>query len=142
MSLENTTMIEWQCQKAVLEFFRCLDESDYPGLLARLHPDAIWSRQGTDLKGAQQVMEAMNERSATLRIHHLLMNIRVHCPSDGASANLFGYLVVFRHDDGAAITGAAPLKGVSTISTCTAELRPVEGTWKIYRMANERSFAA
>ena len=142
MGADNTIQIEWQCQKAVMEFFRCLDTNDYPGLLARMHPEGIWSRQGKDLQGEKQVMEAMKERSPTLRIHHLLMNVRVDCAPDQRSASLFGYLVVFRHDDGAPIKGAAPLKGVSTISTCTAELRPSGDAWTIYRMANDRTFAS
>lgn len=140
MELEQKSLAEWQCQRTVLGFFRCLDESNYPALLAKMHPDGSWLRLGQELKGEKQIMEVLGGRSKALRIHHMLNNILVDISADGRRADLFGYLVVYRHDDGARHEGGAPLKGVSSISICSAELRESDGEWKIHRMVNKRSF--
>lgn len=138
----NSGVVEWKCQKAIVAFFRCLDESNYSGLLARMHPDGVWLRQGKQLMGEQQIMEAMHARSGTLRIHHILTNVLVDVDSESERASLFGYLLVFRHDDGEKHIGPAPLKGPTSINTCNAELRPIAGDWRIIRMENSPTFVA
>ena len=138
----NSSVIEWRCQQATLAFFKCLDERDYPGLLARMHPEGAWLRQGKQLKGERQIMEAMNARSETMRIHHILTNVLVNVESESGRASLFAYLLVFRHDIGEKLVGPAPLKGPSAIHTCNAELRASEGDWPIFRLENRPTFLA
>lgn len=138
----NGSAIEWKCQKAVTAFFRCLDQSDYSGLLARMHPDGVWLRQGKQLKGEEQIMEAMRARSETLRVHHILTNALVDVDGDPERANLVGYLLLFRHDDGKKHAGPVPLKGPASINACNVELRPIAGDWRIYRMENSPTLMA
>ena len=138
----NSSVVEWKCQKAIVAFFRCLDERNYPGLLARMHPDGVWLRQGKQLKGEQQIMQAMNARPETMRIHHILTNLLVNVGSESERASLFAYLLVFRHDDGEKHIGPAPLKGPSAIHACNAELRPAAGDWRIFRLENSPTFLA
>jgi len=133
---ENSGLVEWKCQKAIVAFFRCLDECNYPGLLARMHPEGVWLRQGKQLKGERQIMEAMHARSETLRVCHILTNVTVDVHSESGRASLFGYLLVFRHDDGKKHKGPAPLGGPSSINACNAEFRPIDGDWRIFRIEN------
>ena len=142
MDAVNCSVIESKCQKAILAFFRCLDERDYAGLIARMHPEGVWLRQGKQLRGEQQILQAMNARSETMRIHHILTNVLVDVSSDSERASLFAYLLVFRHDDGEKHTGPAPLKGPAAIHTCNAELRPAAGDWRIFRLENSPTFLA
>lgn len=142
MDLANGDVIEWKCQKAIVAFYRCFDERDYSGLLARIHPDGVWLRQGKELKGERQIMEAMHARSKTLRIHHLLSNVLVEVDRESERAKLFAYLLTYRHDDGEPRIGPAPLKGPWGIYVCNAEPRPVAGDWRIYRLKNTPTFEA
>ena len=105
----NSGEVEWKCQKAIMTFFRCLDERNFPGLLARMHRDGVWLRQGKQLKGEQQIMEAMHARSKTMHVYHVLTNILVDVGSECERASLSAYLLVFRHDDGEKHVGSAPL---------------------------------
>ena len=136
MNPVDSGVVEWKCQKAIVAFFRCLDQCDYPGLLARMHPEGVWLRQGKQLKGERQIMEAMHARSETLRVHHILTNVLVEVDSESERATLVGYLLLFRHDDGQKHAGPVPLKGPSSINACNVELRPLDGDWRIFRMEN------
>ncbi|MBI2317891.1 MAG: nuclear transport factor 2 family protein [Betaproteobacteria bacterium] len=142
MDAADGAVLEWQCQKAVMAFFRCLDERDNAGLLARMHPEGVWLRQGKQLKGEEQILEALRARSETMRIHHVLTNVLVDVDIGSGRASLSGYLLVFRHDGGEKLVGPAPLKGPSAIHACNAELRHLAGDWRIFRLENSATFLA
>ncbi len=132
---------EWQCQKLLFGFFRCLDENDYDGILARMHPEGTWLRLEVLLRGKAEILAAMKARSKTLYIHHIITNMQVSVSADQSSAESFAYLTVYRHNDGKPYDGPVPLRGPWNINRSVVEFRKVDGNWLIYRMANRLSFA-
>jgi hypothetical protein len=129
------------CRNQVMGFFRDLDENDYEGLTARMAPDGVWHRQGKVLAGREAVRQALAQRSATMRIHHLITNLLADTVDDTRCV-MRGYMLVVRHDAGKPLAGPAPLSGIENIRTTHVELTRRDGTWLVARMRNdEPSFA-
>jgi hypothetical protein len=119
--------------QTVIRFFRCLDERDYRGMAALLAPDGVWSRQGQELRGESDLLAAMERRSASLRVHHLLSNLLTETMGEDR-ANVTAYMLVVRHDGGAA---PAPLEGIASIRTLRARLRRAPTGWLIERLGGD-----
>ncbi|AMG37028.1 nuclear transport factor 2 family protein [Achromobacter xylosoxidans] len=124
------------CHNQVMAFFRDLDENRYDDLVRRLAPDGVWLRQGQTLAGRDAVLAALARRSPTQRIHHLICNLAAHAWSADRCA-IRAYMLVVRHDSGAALSGPAPLTGIDTIRTTHIELARHDDAWLITRMAND-----
>lgn len=123
-----------------MRFFRFLDDRDYEGLTSMLAEESEWHRQGKVLRGKQATLAALQARSPTMRIHHLLTNVLTHSAGDG-EITVSAYMSVVRHEPGAAMTGASPLKGIESIRTIRARLRDTPQGWRIVHMgADEISF--
>jgi ketosteroid isomerase-like protein len=126
----------------VTRFYRHLDDRDYEEITALMAPDGVWHRQGSKLSSKAQILEAMNKRSSTLVIHHLLSNMFADLVADG-TAQVTGYMLVVRYDSGTPMTGPAPLSGVDNIRTIRAMLVPTAKGWRIQSMISDPiSFAA
>ena len=126
----------------VTKLYRRLDDRDYKGIAALFAPDGVWYRQGAALSNEAQILEAMGKRSPTLLIHHLLSNMFADIAADG-SAQVTGYMLVVRHDNGSPIPGPAPYSGVENIRTIRAKLVPAEHGWRIQSADSDPiSFAA
>jgi hypothetical protein len=129
------------CRNQVMAFFRDLDEGSYDTLVARLAPDAVWHRQGKVLTGRDQARTALQQRSPTRRINHLITNLVADDFSD-TRCLMRGYMLVISHDSGAPLSGPAPLTGIENIRTTQIELTRGAGNWLIARMSNsDLSFA-
>lgn len=132
---------QFQCQDVALRFYRHLDERRYGEMAALMHPDGIWSRQGTDIDRSGLSAALTKGRSASLMTHHLLTNLVV-TQAGSESMAAVGYLVVFRHDDGDAPRIPVPLSGASGISDWKCEFRPTADGWRIFRLQSRPTFKA
>ena len=112
------------CQQLLHHFFYCLDESDYDGLLALFEPDGVWHRQGVALRGHEAMREAMQSRSATQRIRHVLSNVLVHS-HDNHATEVGGYMVVYRFDNGEPQHGVVTIDAASQVYSVRATIRIV-----------------
>ena len=130
------------CHNQVMALYRDLDENQYDSLAARFAPEGIWHRQGKILQGRDAILAALQGRSKTQRIHHLMVNLF----ADRAEADrceMRAYMLVVRHDDGQPIQGAAPLSGIENIRTTYIDLARIEGAWLVTQMRNsDLTFAA
>ncbi len=142
MTIANKMEAEWQCSKATLAFFRYLDERKYDDLVALTTPDCLWIRNGEELKGPEQIRTALDARSPTMHIHHIITNLEVEA-ADDESVAMRAYLLSYRHDDGRPLTGPAPLDKPRAIFISHGVLRPVDGRWKLSYLTNgQPSFLA
>jgi len=130
------------CHNQIMGLFRDLDENRYESLAARFAPAGVWHRQGKVLQGRDAIVQALELRSRTQRIHHLITNLA----ADVVEADrcvMRGYMSVVRHDSGVPLTGPAPLSGIENIRTTHVELAKTDGRWLVVKMGNdEPSFAA
>ncbi len=94
----------------VHEFFYDLDEMRYDALLGLMREDARWHRQGKTLQGHPQILAALEERSRTQRIRHLVTNAFVET-SDDSQAVMLAYLIAYRFDDGTLRKPPLPISG-------------------------------
>jgi ketosteroid isomerase-like protein len=128
--------------QTVTRFFRALDDRDYGTLAALLADDGEWHRQGAVLRNEADILAAMEKRSSTMRIHHLLSNLFAE-PRGDNEAEVTGYMLVVRHDAKVEPTGPSPLSGIENIRTTRAHLRQTSEGWRIVRLAGDPpSFAA
>ncbi len=137
------------CENQVLLFFRHLDEHEYDALAALLAPDALWYRQGKILQGPAQVLDALKQRSPTMKIAHVITNlafvergakdddIRDNDNRNDTDCTIRGYMLVVRHEPGGPLAGPAPLKGIESIRSVHVKLRKIEGQWTITEMSAE-----
>lgn len=124
------------CENQVMLFFRHLDDRQYDALAALIAPHGVWRRQGKLLTGPEQARAALANRSATMRIAHLITNLACE-QLDAERCAMRGYMLVVRHDPGAAVTGPLPLKGVESIRDLQVQLVCHEGKWLISELSVE-----
>lgn len=125
-----------QCENQVMLFFRHLDERHYDALAALLAPDAVWHRQGKVLKGPAEVHAALKQRSATMKIAHIITNLAFdeyepeHC-------TMRAYMLVVRHEPGKELCGPSPLKGIESIRNTHVKMKRVADRWLITELNGE-----
>ena len=130
------------CTNQVMSFYRHLDERDYGALTALLAADATWYRQGKVLRGPGETLAALQQRSPTMHIAHLITNL-VADRFDTDLCVMRGYMLVVRHDSGQAPSRPAPLTGIESIRTVHIQLVRNGGQWLISHMRNDDiAFAA
>ena len=130
------------CRNQLMSFYRYLDLRDYDSLTELLSESVRWERQGKLLSGKSAVRHALDQRSATMRIHHLLTNVAALDIAD-TYCTLSAYMLVVRHDDGRVSSQAAPLTGIESIRMTYADLVLHDKTWLIERLhSDEITFLA
>lgn len=82
------------------QFFWYLDEFRYQDLVATMEPEARWHRQGKVLTGHQEILAALELRSRTQKIRHVMTNLQISSLSADEAATI-GYMTAYKHDDGA-----------------------------------------
>lgn len=125
-----------QCENQVVLFFRHLDERQYDPLVALLAPDAIWHRQGKMLKGPSAVKAALMQRSATMKIAHIITNLAFD-EYETRRCAMRGYMLVIRHEPGVEICKPSPLTGIESVRNMHVKMRRDEDQWLITELNGE-----
>ena len=110
--------------------FYCLDERDYDSLVAAFADDGVWNRQGERLQGHAAVRRALDARSPTQRIRHVISNTFV-AEVEGDEATVVAYMTAYRHDDGTPSAAPPRIAGPLRISKVAARFRRVGDDWLI-----------
>jgi hypothetical protein len=124
-------------------FFWCLDEFRYEELVSLMEPEATWHRQGKVLRGHAQVLAALSERPATMRIRHVITNLFVADATDD-TADIVAYMTAYRHDDGTDRPMPRTIPGPFRVLLVKGKFRRTGGQWLIAELAatNEFEFAS
>lgn len=125
-----------QCENQVMLFFRHLDERHYDALAALLAPHAVWHRQGKVLKGPAEVHAALMQRSATMKIAHIITNLAFD-ESEPESCRMRAYMLVVRHEPSGEFSGPSPLKGIESIRNMHVKMTRVADQWLITELNGE-----
>ena len=130
-------------EQTILAMFDHLDERRYDELLALMTPQAVWHRQGKRLRGHAQILAALNERSGTQRIRHLVTNLLQRSVSDD-NASFSHYMTALRFDDGQSHAGPVTIRQPFRMSLVTTQLVRTAAGWRVTEQAivTEFEFAA
>lgn len=88
-----------QLTQCLYAFFSHLDERRFDALTAMFLPEGRWLRQGRWLEGRAAILEAMHARPASMRVRHLLANVRV-LPAGAQDMRVDAYLTAYRQLEG------------------------------------------
>lgn len=125
-----------ECEQAVISFFNCLDDRKFDQMVSRFSPDARWIRAtGAILEGRTAVLNAMNERPATVQSRHLVSNFEFEF-LDGQTARSRCCVTVYRIDGEASDSDPLP-----TVYTFNNEFKLRNGEWKIELHHGRRAFS-
>ncbi len=125
-----------QCENQVMLFFRHLDERHYDALAALLAPDAVWHRQGKVLKGPAEVHAALKQRSATMKIAHIITNLAFD-EYEPECCKMRAYMLVVRHEASGELGGPSPLKGIESIRNMHVKMKRDADRWLITELNGE-----
>jgi hypothetical protein len=131
--------IAWDCADIINRFFTRLDERDYAGMQELVSPDLSWLRQGKLLRGRDDLMRALQARSPTYVIRHIVSNAVFDAQSVDRAEGGF-YLTVVRYDDGRPVEGPAPLAGIALVSVYKARFALLAEGWRIAALSSTVAF--
>jgi hypothetical protein len=139
MTAAEIRAAQWDCQEAMVTFYRSLDERKFDRLLSVMDPEGVWDREGTLLESEADIRAAMAVRSKTMVIFQGLGSFQVTV-RDGQSAVLFAYMVCFGSDTGQAPVFPIPIKAPRSVYICRGEFRRRDDRWLILRNWTEGPF--
>ncbi|MGE0799162.1 MAG: nuclear transport factor 2 family protein [Lautropia sp.] len=120
-------------------FYWCLDEFRYQELVSLMEPEAVWHRQGKVLRGHAQVLAALAERPATMRIRHVITNVFV-ADAGPDTADVVAYMTAYRHDDGSDRPLPRSIPGPFRVLLVKMRFRRRDGQWLIAEQAATSEF--
>ena len=135
MSIDRRLLPAAQAELTQLlnQFFYCLDEFQYETLIALMEQDALWHRQGKIQRGAAESLAALEQRSRTQQIRHVITNIQVTELST-SEARSVAYMTVYKHDDGVMAPGPRNIQGTSGFLLVSTHFRRHGDRWLVAEM--------
>ncbi len=124
--------------EALHRFYYYLDERRYEDMAAMMAPDGVWFRQGTELRGPAEVLQALRLRAADSSVRHVMANGFADVDAQG-EASVQIYQTVYKGDAALGEVPVAP--GPDSMSAVSARLRLGEGgLWQIVSLRSSRKF--
>jgi hypothetical protein len=109
-------------------FFWYLDEFRYEELVALMHEDATWHRQGKVLGGRAQILAALAERPRTQRIRHVVTNGFID-RIEGDTAHYIAYMIGYRADEGVVKPAPQTIDGPLRMLLIKSRFERRDGRW-------------
>lgn len=115
----------------VYKFFRGLDNRDNEAVAALMARDGVWVRQGSELKGPQAVLEAVQARDPQRQTAHIVSNLWVE-NATATSARVRFYMTAFETRPG------AEKPEMLGVRDSVDDLVLEDGQWRIARKESRR----
>lgn len=131
--------IEWDCTQILTRFFNLFDQWRYEDMAELFAPDGVWHRLGKALQGRAAIMSALNARSRTQTVRHVVSNVQVDV-TDAASAEFLLYITAYIHDTGSRPLEPPKIRSPYLVLVVPGALVKVGEDWKIARMTMNREF--
>ena len=131
--------IEADCTQLLYRFYYYLDEFRYRDVAELFVADGVWHRAGQALQGRDQIIAALERRSTTQRVRHVVTNLLIEA-GDDATAQIVFYLTAYQHDAGIRSEAPAKIGGPSLLLVVTATLVKAAAGWRIARQTTKREF--
>jgi 4-diphosphocytidyl-2C-methyl-D-erythritol kinase len=108
-------------------------------MVALFAPDGVWHRQGRALAGRAEILAALNARSTTQRVRHVVSNVQVDVLGADAAASLL-YVTAYMHDTGERQANPPRIRSPYLVLVVPGTLVRTDAGWKIARMEMNREF--
>ena len=139
LSREAARAIEADCTQVLTRFFNAFDQWRYDDMVAMFAPHGVWHRAGKSLNGAAAILEALNARSRTQTVRHVVTNIQVDV-ADASRAEFILYVTAYMHDTGTKVTRPPKIQSPYLLLVVPGTLVRVGEDWKIASMSMNREF--
>jgi hypothetical protein len=139
MNREQARAVEWDCAQLLIRFFNEFDAWRYQDMVKLFTPDGVWHRQGKALVGADAILSALEERSITQTVRHVVTNIQVTALDEDTAESLL-YVTAYQHDTGETATAAPVIRSPSLLLTVPGKLVRTEEGWRISSLTMTRVF--
>ncbi len=138
-SQKNLSIVD--CQQAVHSFYLSLDACDFTTVANLMASDGIWHRQGKELKGPLEVLQALSERPKGRVTAHMVQNlvVNIHNESEASASYL---CLVYRCDMKDPHTLPAPMQPLSILRYEDTFVSNSSGQWLLRSKESKRIFEA
>jgi SnoaL-like domain len=139
MNREQARAIEWDCAQILVRFFNEFDAWRYREMVQLFAPDGVWHRQGKALTGADAILSALEQRSTTQCVRHVVTNVQVTVLDDHTAESLL-YVTAYQHDTGETATAVPVIRSPSLLLTVAGKLVRTADGWRISSLTMTRVF--
>lgn len=132
MTRDEERAIEWDCQKVMRQYYHHVDHHEFEEAVELFTEDVTWSVMGIDLKGRDEILEALHGGLGNDTIRHVLTNVIVTV-IDKDNAELWNYTTNYYSREGRRedMEGPLPFDGPHRLGDMFAKFRRVGSEWKI-----------
>ena len=132
MTRDEERAIEWDCQKVMRQYYHHVDHHEFDEAVKLFTEDVTWSVMGINLKGRDEILEALHGGLGDDTIRHVLTNVLVTV-IDKNNAELWNYTTNYYSREGRREDMDRPLRfeGPHRLGDMFAKLRRVGDEWKI-----------
>jgi ketosteroid isomerase-like protein len=132
MNREQERAIEWDCAKALNQFYIFVDRGDYEAAADMYTEDGFWTVGDTELHGRQAIGDSLRAGLPNFIVQHLLQNIVVDVvDEDHADAVL--YVAIYRYGKAEVTDGTVPIVGPWSIGHQNVKMVHTNEGWKVAR---------
>ena len=132
MTRDEERAIEWDCQKVWRECYHYIDHHEFEKAVPLFTEDVSWDNAGLELKGRDELLEALNGCLGNDTIRHVLANMVVNVidenHAEARAYNTISYSREGRREDWTARCNSRAHTGSSII---TQKFRRVGDEWQI-----------
>jgi hypothetical protein len=139
ISRDIARAIEWDCAQTLTRFFNYFDQWRYDDMADLFAPDGVWHRQGQALKGHVAIVSALNARSRTQTVRHVITNIQIDV-LDASRAAFVLYVTAYMHDSGVKVTKPPKIQSPYLLLVAPGEFVKLGTEWKLATMTMNREF--
>ena len=132
MTRNEERAIEWDCQKTWRQYYHYVDHHEFEKAVKLFAEDITWKEMGLDLKGRDELLEALNAALGNDTIRHVLTNMVVNVvDEDHAEARAYNTLYYSREGRREDMDGPLQFDGPHRLGDNRAKLRRVGDAWLI-----------
>jgi hypothetical protein len=139
MKREQARAIEWDCAQLLIRFFNEFDAWRYHEMVRLFAPDGVWLRQGRALQGAAAILSALEARSTTQTVRHVVTNVQVTVLDNDTAESLL-YVTAYQRDTGEKATAVPVIRSPSLLLAVPGRLVRTEDGWRISSLTMTRVF--
>lgn len=138
MERDEEHAIAWDCQKVWRQYYHYVDHHEYEKAVKLFTEDVTWRVERLDLKGRDEILEALYGGLGNDTIRHVVSNTVVNV-IDADHAELSEYHTIYYSREGRRedMDGPLQFEGPHRLGDSFAKMRRVGDEWQIY--ARERS---
>ncbi len=132
MDRETERGIEWECERVIRQFYHLTDHYEFDEAVKLFTEDVVWKVAGLDLKGREQLLDALHGGIGNDTIRHVITNTIVTV-IDEDNADLLNYTNIYYSREGRRDEMDGPLhfEGPHRFADGVATMRRVGDEWQI-----------